>query len=188
MWIIKKTLLRSVYCATAEVHSLFSYSGSGRFSRWSFLLVNRQRAAESAGPDSARLRVRTKRLIPVLGQGENSCDIFTPAGRSHFKSSTKCLTATRMYAPWLTTRTWADAPWRPSLAEPWEETSEEAPSLVDCATEEVSCPEELCSSSICSKRTCRKFLNLSLTWNQVTGKLKVEHDLGGGGGETEQGP
>lgn len=142
------------------------------FSRWFFLLVKIHRASWRTGPDSDWLTVIIKRQIPVFGQGDMSWDTLTSGGTEHFRSSTKCLTATRMKAPWLTTSVCIETPCRPSFtqelqseeaaaATPWSVTPSDNPG-------DASDPDEPCSSNICLKRILRNFLNRSFTWNKVT--------------------
>lgn len=139
-------------------------------SRWCFLLVKMQRAADRTGPGSDLLRENTKRLTLVLGQRRYSWDIFTPAGREQSKSSTRCLMVKLMSVEWLTTRAWIGTPWRPSSADPLGSTSDgsasplEQHSSSDCTSAEPAGSDKPCSSNICLKRTLKNFLILSFTW------------------------
>lgn len=62
--------------------------------------------------------VMTNLQMPVLGQAEYTWLIFNPSGRLQCRPSTRCRTATRMKAPWLTTKTCARTFSSPSLASP----------------------------------------------------------------------
>lgn len=124
---------------------------------WPLLWTNTQWIPDKLMLSPSFLTVSMKRHRPVLGHKENICALSHPCGTGQSRSSTKWCMATRMYAPWVTTRAWTGRPRTPSSG---------LPSIGDVSDDRFSSRSHSCQ---CWSQSCwsifpRNSMNRSFTW------------------------